>query len=374
MRWHKYYAHAQRERETREQTTLGVCCISTWLVRSITQGWGNRGAMSRLQALATRAHASNPWPSTLCGSPSVVPPTITVVERGRIRGGSVRRRSNAGWRGFRFPRQFSNDSDGVDARFLRKHIWQRARFDYRSKATRLYADLFSPRVGVILWYRERFFIFHVFVYPIDLSFIPVTRNATRTLCSTFVPEPAHQSPCDEWAKNLFFLRYYFQFGRNRHTYFSVPSVRSDIGSRCTFQGERERKKEFCGTSRSGRARVRCGISSSVENNSGKSIVVRRVEWWIEERINSKTNLGRPDVRLNAIARFIFNLLAEESPSMQFKRSRRISFQTRNDDFLFDGRSPLNARVRVRCYKSVEVSALYPAVDVISVDSQLSHVR
>lgn len=138
--------------------------------------------------------------------------------------------------------------------------------------------------------------------------------------------------------------------------------------------ERERKKEFCGTSRSGRARVRCGISSSVENNSGKSIVVRRVEWWIEERINSKTNLGRPDVRLNAIARFIFNLLAEESPSMQFKRSRRISFQTRNDDFLFDGRSPLNARVRVRCYKSVEVSALYPAVDVISVDSQLSHVR
>lgn len=194
MRWHKYYAHAQRERETREQTTLGVCCISTWLVRSITQGWGNRGAMSRLQALATRAHASNPWPSTLCGSPSVVPPTITVVERGRIRGGSVRRRSNAGWRGFRFPRQFSNDSDGVDARFLRKHIWQRARFDYRSKATRLYADLFFPRVGVILWYRERFFIFHVFVYPIDLSFIPVTRNATRTLCSTFVPEPAHQSP------------------------------------------------------------------------------------------------------------------------------------------------------------------------------------
>lgn len=219
-----------------------------------------------------------------------------------------------------------------------------------------------------------FFIFRVFVYPIDLSFIPVTRNATRTLCSTFVPEPAHQSPCDEWAKNLFFLRYYFQFGRNRHTYFSVPSVRSDIGSRCTFQRERERKKEFCGTSRSGRARVRCGISSSVENNSGKSIVVRRVEWWIEERINSKTNLGRPDVRLNAIARFIFNLLAEESPSMQFKRSRRISFQTRNDDFLFDGRSPLNARVRVRCYKSVEVSALYPAVDVISVDSQLSHVR
>lgn len=207
-----------------------------------------------------------------------------------------------------------------------------------------------------------------FLYP---GYEKCDENA---LCSTFVPEPAHQSPCDEWAKNLFFLRYYFQFGRNRHTYFSVPSVRSDIGSRCTFQGERERKKEFCGTSRSGRARVRCGISSSVENNSGKSIVVRRVEWWIEERINSKTNLGRPDVRLNAIARFIFNLLAEESPSMQFKRSRRISFQTRNDDFLFDGRSPLNARVRVRCYKSVEVSALYPAVDVISVDSQLSHVR
>lgn len=59
--------------------------------------------MSRLQALATRAHASNPWPSTLCGSPSVVPPTITVVERGRIRGGSVRRRSNAGWRGLSIP-------------------------------------------------------------------------------------------------------------------------------------------------------------------------------------------------------------------------------------------------------------------------------
>lgn len=58
---------------------------------------------------------------------------------------------------------------------------------------------------------------------------------------------------------------------------------------------------------------------------------------IEERINSKTNLGRFDVRLNAIGRFIFNLLAEESPSMQFKRTRRISFQTRNDDFLFDGR-------------------------------------
>lgn len=151
-------------------------------------------------------------------------------------------------------------------------------------------------------------------------------------------------------------------------------LRFDLTSVLGAQGERERKKEFCGTSRSGRARVRCGISSSVENNSGKSIVVRRVEWWIEERINSKTNLGRPDVRLNAIARFIFNLLAEESPSMQFKRSRRISFQTRNDDFLFDGRSPLNARVRVRCYKSVEVSALYPAVDVISVDSQLSHVR
>lgn len=95
--------------------------------------------------------------------------------------------------------------------------------------------------------------------------------------------------------------------------------------------------------------VDCIGSSSVENNSGKSIVVRRVEW-IEERINSKTNLGRLDVRLNAIARFIFNLLAEES--MQFKRSRRISFQTRNDDFLFDGRSPLNARIRVRCvYKT-----------------------
>lgn len=56
---------------------------------------------------------------------------------------------------------------------------------------------------------------------------------------------------------------------------------------------------------------------------------------IEERINSKTNLGRFDVRLNAIGRFIFNLLAGES--MQFKRTRRISFQTRNDDFLFDGR-------------------------------------
>lgn len=112
------------------------------------------------------------------------------------------------------------------------------------------------------------------------------------------------------------------------------SVRSDIDTR--FTEERERKKrsflerrdqvatrELDGSIRSG----------GIENNSGKSILVRRVA---DRRENKFQDESRPPrtLRLNAIARFIFNLLAEESPSMQFKRSRRISFQTRNDDFLF----------------------------------------
>lgn len=110
-----------------------------------------------------------------------------------------------------------------------------------------------------------------------------------------------------------------------------------IRHRYTFHGgEREREKrsflerrdqvatrELDGSIRSG----------GIENNSGKSILVRRVA---DRRENKFQDESRPPrtLRLNAIARFIFNLLAEESPSMQFKRSRRISFQTRNDDFLF----------------------------------------
>lgn len=200
--------------------------------------------MSRLQALPLATHARTHSPildrQPFCGSPPVVPPTGgdngAVMERGRTRAGSVRRtHDDAGFQALaNSPTTLRRSGRAI--RLLRKHIWQRARFNYRFKVTRLCCSFFCPLAWALSYDIESdiFFRFPKCYFRGSILHLSRLREIqrleyrTRTLLHFRSRTRVHQSLRDEWAKKLILRSntgstrlgcikilwryYYFQFG------------------------------------------------------------------------------------------------------------------------------------------------------------------
>lgn len=176
--------------------------------------------MSRLQALPLATHARTHRPildrQPFCGSPPVVPPTGgdngAVMERGRTRAGSVRRtHDDAGFQALaNSPTTLRRSGRAI--RLLRKHIWQRARFNYRFKVTRLCCSFFCPLAWALSYDigSDIFFRFPKCYFRGSILHPGYEKyndsNTERELCSTFVREPVCIKACAmNGRRSLFFV-------------------------------------------------------------------------------------------------------------------------------------------------------------------------